>query len=228
MAACVAHLQEFQRMSTLSPESLVERLSWRYAVKKFDAARRIPDATFAALEQSLILSPSSYGLQPWRFVVITDPAVKAKLPPISWNQSQPRDCSHMVVIAGRKTITPADVEAYTQRIAQVRGVKPEVLADYKAMMMGTVTKTPADKLDDWCARQCYIALGFLMSAAAVLGVDACPMEGIVHAEYDKLLGLPEKGYASVVGCALGYRAGDDWLASMKKVRDEAGKLVIRV
>lgn len=215
-------------MTTLSPESLVERLSWRYAVKKFDPSRRIPDATFAALEQSLILSPSSYGLQPWRFVVITDPAVKAKLPPISWNQTQPRDCSHMVVIAGRKTITPADVEAYTQRIATVRGVKSEMLADYKAMMMGTVTKTPPEKLDDWCARQCYIALGFLMSAAAVLGVDACPMEGIVHAEYDKLLNLPEKGYVSVVGCALGYRAGDDWLASMKKVREEAGKLVIRV
>lgn len=212
----------------LSSEALLRQLSWRYAVKKFDAARKIPADTWAVLERSLILSPSSYGLQPWRFVVITDPAVKAKLPAISWNQGQPRDCSHMVVLAARKGIAPADVEKYVQLIATTRGTAPETLNDYKNMMLGTVTKTPPEQLDQWTRHQCYIALGFLMSAAALLEVDACPMEGIVHAEYDKLLNLPASGYTATVGCALGYRAADDWLAGLKKVRYDASELIIRV
>jgi nitroreductase len=214
--------------TTLSPDALLQQLSWRYAVKKFDANRKIPADLWSTLEQTLILSPSSYGLQPWRFVVITDPAVKAKLPAISWNQGQPRDCSHFLVIASRKGIAPQDVENYIQSIIKTRGVPADALADYKNMMLGTVTKTPADQLDQWSKHQAYIALGFIMSAAAMLNIDACPMEGIVHAEYDKLLNLPEKGYTATVGCALGYRASDDWLAGLKKVRYPASDLVIRV
>jgi nitroreductase len=212
----------------MQPSGLVERLEWRYAVKKFDPSRTIDGATWATLERSLVLTPSSYGLQPWKFVVITDPAVKAKLPAISWNQGQPRDCSHMVVLASRIGIQVGDVDRYVQRIASVRGVPEASLADYRAMMVGTVTRTPPDKLDEWCARQCYIALGFLLSACAVVGVDACPMEGILHEKYDELLGLPGKGFRTVVGCAVGYRAADDWLAGLKKVRAEAGDVIVRV
>lgn len=212
----------------ISTDSLLKQLNWRYAVKKFDPARAIAQPTWAALEQSLVLTPTSYGLQPLRFVVITDPAVKAKLPALSWNQTQPRDCSHMVVFAARKGITPADVERYVDRIVEIRKAPREALNDYKNMMLGTVTKTPADRLDEWTARQAYIALGFFLQSAALLGVDACPMEGIVHSEYDKLLGLPEKGYSTVVAAAAGYRAADDWLAPLPKVRFDAKDLVIRV
>ena len=212
----------------VTPESLLRQLSWRYAVKKFDPARTIAPETWSTLEKAMILSPSSYGLQPWRFVVITDPAVKAKLPAISWNQPQTRDCSHMVVFAARHGINAGDVERYVESIVKVRGGPAEALNDYKNMMLGTITKTPPEQLDQWTKHQCYIALGFVMSAAAVLGVDACPMEGIVHAEYDKLLGLTEKGYTATVGCALGYRAADDRMANLKKVRYDASEVVIKV
>lgn len=212
----------------IAPESLIQHLNWRAAIKKFDPARRIPVATWATLEQSLILAPSSYGLQPWRFVVITDPAVKAKLPAISWNQPQPRDCSHFVVIAARKGIAPGDVQHYIDSIAKIRGVPAEALNDYKNMMVGTISKTPPEQLDHWTKHQAYIALGFLLYAAALLEVDACPMEGIVHEEYDKLLQLPARGYSATVACALGYRAGDDRSASAQKVRFDASELVIRV
>ncbi len=215
-------------MTSINTESLLSGLRFRYACKKFDAARKIDAALWQTLEQAMILAPSSYGLQPWKFVVITNDAVKAKLPAISWNQTQPRDCSHMVVFAARKGISPADVEKYVQRIIEVRKAPAEALSDFKGMMLGTVTKTPPEQLDQWCARQCYIALGFLLSAAAMLGVDACPMEGIVGDEYDKLLGLDKFGYHATVAAAVGYRAADDWLAPMPKVRFNAGELVIRV
>ena len=215
-------------MNTISPESLVSQLSWRYAVKKFDATQKLAAGTWKALEQAMILAPSSYGLQPWKFVVITDPAVKAKLPAISWGQTQPRDCSHMVVFAARKGISAEDVEKYIARISQVRGVPAAALGDFKGMMLGTISSGTPEYLDNWTARQCYIPLGFLLSAAAVLGVDACPMEGIVGAEYDKLLGLDKLGYATVMGCALGTRAADDGFAGMKKVRAEASDVVLRV
>ena len=209
-------------------ETMISSLEWRYAVKKFDPAKRVSEETWASLERSMVLSPSSYGLQPWKFVVITDQGIKDKLPEISWNQTQPRDCSHMVVIASKLGIGPAEVERYTAYIASVRNMPEAALADYKKMMLGTVSSTPADKRDEWCARQCYIALGFLMSACAMLGVDACPMEGIVGEKYDELLGLKKIGYRAAVGCAVGYRAADDPIAGFKKVRYPARELVVRI
>jgi nitroreductase len=213
---------------TISADALLDRLSWRYAVKKFDPARTIPADTWSAIERALQLSPSSYGIAPWRFVVITDQATKAKLPPISWNQPQPRDCSHMVVLAARVGISAGDIDRYVELIKRERNATDAMLADYRAMMLNTVQSTPPERLDEWCARQCYIALGFLMSACAMLSVDACPMEGIEASKYDELLGLPERGYRTVVGCAVGYRSADDWLASLKKVRPPAEETVLRV
>ncbi len=216
-------------MTTLTPDALLNQLRWRYATKKFDTARRIPEATWNALEQSLVLAPSSFGLQPWRFAVITDAAVKARLPAISWNQTQPAECSHMVVIAGRTEMSVADVDRYFDRSAALRGEASRAAVEgYKAMMLGFVSRLSKPQAAEWAARQCYIALGQLMAAAAVVGVDACPMEGIVEAEYDKLLDLPRQGYTSVVGCALGYRAADDKYAGMAKVRYEARDVVQRV
>ena len=217
-------------MSTLAPAALLDQLSWRYATKKFDATKKIPDALWNALEQSLVLAPSSFGLQPWHFVVITDPALKAKLPAVSWNQTQPAECSHMVVLAGRTEMKPADVERFMARAAAaVRGPAAGAsLAGYKDIMLGFVARLSAEQAAGWAARQAYIALGQLMASAAVLGIDACPMEGIVGAEYDKLLGLPAKGYTTIVACALGYRAADDKYASAPKVRFDTKDVVTRI
>lgn len=215
-------------MNTMQPEALVSQLKWRYATKKFDASRKIPLATWSALEQSFVLAPSSYGLQPWKFVVISDPAVKAKLPAISWNQTQPADCSHFVVFAGRRGFGAGDVERFIARSAQVRGVTVESLSGYRDMMLGTASRLSPEQANAWCDRQSYIALGFLMASAAALGVDACPMEGIVGPEYDKLLGLDKLGYAALVGCALGYRAADDKYAAAPKVRYSTEDVIVRV
>jgi nitroreductase len=217
-------------MPPTTAENVLTQLQWRYAVKKFDSTRKIPDATWGTIEKAMTLAPSSYGLQPWKFVVLTDAGVKAKLPGISWNQNQGKDCSHYVVLASRMGINPDDVKRYVQRICAVRSVPADHadLKSFEGMMLGTVNTLSREAANEWCARQCYIALGFLLSACAMLGVDACPMEGIEKEKFDDLLGLKKLGFATQVGAAVGYRASDDWLAPMPKVRYESKDVVLRI
>lgn len=218
-------------MHTISPDALLAQLNWRYAVKKFDATKKIPAAQWQAIEQAMVLAPSSYGLQPWKFITISNPALRAELQKVSWNQSQIVDASHLVVFAAKKEVTKADVEKYVERILAVRGggMTPAI-AGYRDMMLGSMANpaaVPGGSMTTYTRAQTYIALGFALSAAAMLGIDACPMEGIDAAAYDKALGLSEMGYHAAVVGAFGYRASDDWLASMKKVRFEANDLFIR-
>ena len=206
-------------MHTLSPESLIGQLRWRYAVKKFDPARRIDAEPWQSLEQVLVLTPSSYGLQPWKFFVITDQDLKQRLVPISWNQQQLADCSHVVVFAIKRDLASEDIDRYLARMAEVRGMPVEKLAGFRKLLVNSFDPPPADfNVDEWATRQVYIALGNFMTSAAVLGIDTCPMEGIEPAKYDALLGLEEKGYATAVVCVAGYRAADDKYASLPKVR----------
>lgn len=213
-------------MPDLTPTELLQRLNWRYAVKQFDAQRRIPDDVWQSIERGLILSPSSFGLQPWRFIVITDPDIKRQLPPISWHQTQPLDCSHMVVLAARKSLDTDYVDHFMQSVAATRGVPLASLSGYRNVILQSVEQSAGAHLH-WNARQVYIALGQLMTAAAMLGVDSCPMEGLDFPAYDQLLGLSETPYTSVVGCALGYRNAGDKYASAAKVRFSDDELIIR-
>ena len=213
-------------MRTLEPTALIEGLNWRYATKQFDPTKKIPSDIWEALEDALVLSPSSYGLQPWQFFVITDPAVKAALRPYSWDQSQVTDCSHHVVFASRNVIDEAFVDKYIARIAEVRGVTPESLQFYKEMMSVDILNGPRSKwVKEWAARQAYIALGNFMTCAALLRVDTCPMEGMDPAKYDEILGLPAKGFSTVVACPAGYRAEADKYATLPKVRFEKADLL---
>jgi nitroreductase len=214
-------------MASLPPETLVAQLRWRYATKKFDPTRKIPPDTWDALEQALVLTPSSYGLQPWKFFVVTDPAVKAKLPPHSWGQKQPQDCSHMVVLTLKADLNEADVDRYLARIAEVRGQSLEALASFKQIMMGSIADPPFD-INEWAARQVYIALGQFMACAALIGVDTCPMEGIDPAKYDEELGIAKQGYRTTVACAAGYRSPDDRYAQTPKVRFKTEDVVQRI
>lgn len=208
----------------ISSETLLSALRWRYATKKFAPGREIPEAAWKALEQSLVLAPSSYGLQPWKFFVVDDPALRARLKPASWNQAQITDASRLVVFAGRKGFSAPDVERFAARIAEVRGTPSESLEAYKKMMLGSLSQPP-DALRGWIARQVYLALGVFLASAAALGVDACPMEGIDPAEYDRILGLPEKGYNALVVATAGYRAEDDAYARSPKVRYPAPEVI---
>jgi nitroreductase len=209
-------------------DTLLAALHWRYATKKFDPAKKIADATWAALEQALILTPTSYGMQPFKFLVLTDAALRAQLVPVSWGQTQPVDCSHYVVLAARAQNTEADVAHYIARMAEVRGLPAEALAGFKKVLLGDVVHGPRGQMAlEWAARQSYIALGNFMTAAALLGVDTCPMEGFDPVKYDEILGLPAQGFRAVVACAAGYRAEDDKYAALPKVRLPAGELIER-
>jgi len=212
----------------VSNETLLAQLQWRYATKKFDSGKTISAAAWAALEQALILTPTSYGMQPYKFVVLTDPALRALLVPASWGQTQPVDCSHYIVFAARAQNTEADVDRYLARMSEVRGLPVEALAGFKKVLMGDVVHGARGQVAlEWAARQAYIALGSFMTAAALVGVDTCPMEGFEPPKYDEILGLPAQGYHAVVACAAGYRAADDKYASLPKVRFPASELIDR-
>jgi len=213
-------------MNPLNPAQLLEALEWRYATKVFDATKKIPADVWTALEKALILTPTSYGLQPYHFLIVQDPAKRAALLPHSWRQKQVVDCSHYVVFTSRTDMKEADVTRFIERVSAVRGIPAEALHPYRDMMLGDVVHGARGKVaHEWATRQTYIALGNLMTAAALLGVDTCPMEGLVPAEYDKILQLQGTGYATVVACALGYRSANDKYASLAKVRYPLAEVV---
>jgi nitroreductase len=205
-------------MAPVSPDLILEQLHWRYATKKFDPARKIAPELWAKVEQAALLAPSSYGLQPWRFIVITDPATRQKLHTVSWNQPQILDASHLVVFAAKKPPTPADVDRHIARTALVRGVSTDGLADYRQRMLGSLARMSGPDAHAWATRQTYIALGVFLSACALAGVDACPMEGFQPEKYDEILGLGEKGLGAVVIATAGYRLPDDPAAKLAKSR----------
>jgi nitroreductase len=212
-----------------SNKILLEQLNWRYAVKKFDAARGLSDEDWQALEEVLILTPTSYGLQPYKFIVVTCPKTKERLMEHAWNQTQVRDCSHLVVIAGKTNLTEADVERYLERVVEVRKVSRESQKDYANVLHGFSQKLEIDgKTLEWAARQAYLALGFLMTAAALRGIDSCPLEGFIPENFNEVLDLESQNLSAIVLCALGYRADDDWLGSLAKVRMPQTELVHHV
>lgn len=213
-------------MTRVPAPELIQQLNWRYATKVFDPARKIPAELWEQLEQALVLTPSSFGLQPYRFIVVTDPALKARLRPASWNQSQIEDCSHLVVFLAQNDMTEASIDEYLARIAQVRGVTAESLAGYRSFMVGDLVQGPRHAIiQEWAARQTYIALGNFMTSAAVLGVDTCPLEGLVPAQYDEILGLAGSGYRTVCACPAGYRSEADKYATLPKVRYAKDRLI---
>src|SRR5262245_30133217 len=174
-------------MPAASPESVVDQLRWRYATKKCDPSRQIPPDAWSPMEQSLVLTSASYGLQASKVFVVTDPAVKAHFPASSWGQQQPKDCSHMVVFATRVNLGESDIDRYLGRVSEVRGQTVESLAGFRRTMIGSLSG-PFD-VDRWAAHQVYISLGQFMACDAVVAVDNCPMEGIHTVRYDEVLGI---------------------------------------
>ena len=209
----------------MKTEEVLAALRFRYATKRFDASRKIPSDQWDAIEDSLVLTPSSFGLQPWKFLVVNDPAVRAKLLPESWNQPQVTEASHFIVLTARTDLNQEDIEAWINRMAEVQGTTPEAVAPLRGMIEGFAERMSREERHVWNTRQVYIALGQLMTTAAVLGIDTCPMEGISASSYDRILGLEGSGYATVVACALGYRSPEDKYASIPKTRFSREKVV---
>jgi len=215
-------------MHPVSPETALAQLRWRYAVKKFDPSKKIDSHTWAALEDSLVLAPSSYGLQPWKFFVVEDAAVRQQLLPHSWGQAQIVEASHLVVFAVKENMNAADAERHVKRTSEVRGVPLASLEGYKGMMAGSLSRAMPEEVDVWMSRQVFIAFGQFLATCAMVGVDACPMEGFVPAKYDEILGLTAKGYAARVVATVGYRHAEDKVAKLAKVRYPKDEVVERI
>jgi nitroreductase len=202
----------------ISPNDLLEALNFRYATKGFDPSRKLTPETWSALKTTLALTPSSFGLQPWKFIVVDSPEIREKLKAASWGQPQVTDASHLVVLTARTDLTQQDIDKWIARLSEVQGTPLENLAGYAGMISSFSNNMSAAEKQAWNTRQVYIALGQLMTAAAVMGIDTCPFEGISPSDYDDILGLKNSGYATVVACALGYRSPDDKYSQAKKAR----------
>lgn len=215
-------------MPPVPAATVVSQLEWRYATQKFDA-RPIDAAAWDALERALVLTPSSFGIQPWEFVVVEDAAVRQQLLAASWSQEQVVASPKLVVFAARTGLDAADAERYVRRAMDVRRLAPGTLDGFQRTLVRFVSQ-PKEKydVDAWAVRQVYIALGQFMTAAAMLGIDTCPMEGISPAKYDEILGLPARRLRTAVVCCAGYRASDDPDATLAKVRYERGEVISRV
>lgn len=210
----------------MNPSDILSSLNWRYACKVFDPAKKIPAETWAALEESLVLTPSSFGMQPWKFIVIQDPGLRERLVPHAWNQRQVADCSHLVVMTTFREMPEEHIDANIRRMMEVRGGTPEALMGFRNMVAG-FRQSGQEKgwLRDWAKQQSYIALGQFMLAAALLEIDTCPMEGFVPAKFDEILGLTGGDYTTAVLCPAGYRSADDKYAVLPKVRFAAGDVI---
>lgn len=202
-----------------------EHLLWRYATKKFDPAKKLSDQQLKDLLEAIRLAPTSYGLQPYRVLVVKDPAIRAALREKAWGQSQVTDASELIVFCALKTIGEAYVDEYVGHVVKERGTTPEALKGYRDMMGSFIQGMPAETLAEWMKKQTYIALGVGLSAAASMKIDSCPMEGFDKNAFDEILGLADKNLASIVLMPVGFRASDDATAQMKKARFPMDQLV---
>ena len=209
-------------------KSLHETLMWRYATKVFDTTKKVSDETINELLDAARLSPSWYGVQPWKFILIEDPSLRQKLRAASYDQPQVTDASHFVVFAAKTGYSEKDVDAYIESTAKLQGVSPSDLTPLREGIMGSiVNRLQGDALANFAMNQTHIALGFFLEAAALKEVDACPMGGFDPAAYDEILGLRELGLHAAVIVAVGYRSGDDRAATRTKSRFELEEVVIR-
>lgn len=216
-------------MNAIDRNQLIGQLNWRYATKQFDPQRKISSEEWATLEDALVLTPSSYGLQPWKFVVVTNPAIREQLVAASHGQRQVADASHLVVFAIKKDLCERDIDSHLDRISEVRGVPREALGQFRDMMVGSLIKRLGEaERNAWATKQVYIALGNFLTSAALLGIDACPMEGVDPAKYDEILGLKKHGLSTVVAAPAGYRAATDKSSRAKKVRFARDQVLVRI
>ena len=216
-------------MGIVDTNQLLGQLRWRYATKEFQPDRKIGAEDWAVLENALLLTPSSYGLQPWRFVVVTDPLMRAVLLPASQEQDQITDASHLVVFAAKRNVSETDVDAHIHHIAFTCGISVGSLAPYRGYIVGNLLQSMDENARGaWARNQVYIALGNLLTCAALLGIDACPMEGFDRTQYNEILGLNAQGFATAVIATLGYRSPGDKYATRRKVRFPKEQMFTRI
>ena len=205
-------------------ENYIENLHWRYATKKFDKERELSEEDLEKLLESVRLSASSYGLQPYEIFVIKDEKTREKLREAAWNQPQLTDSSLVLVFANFRKIEEAHIDTYLDNIAETRNITRADLKGMEDMLKNTILSFSEEEQRTWAAKQTYIALGNLLSAAADFRIDSCPMEGFDNEKFDEILGLEEKNLTSSVIATVGYRSEEDRVQHLEKVRKNKSEL----
>lgn len=214
-------------MSRVDNEILYNQMNWRYACKKFDPNKKIREADWKILAESLRLSASSYGLQPWKFIVVQSPELRKQLLPLSWGQTPVIEASHIIVITYKEKMDEAHIDKHLNQIAKIRGLDVTTLEKYKSTMLSDLVNGPrAAVINWWAQKQTYIAMGSFLTTAALMEIDTLPMEGIDPTGYDRVLELEGSGYKTVAAIACGYRTADDKFQHAKKVRFDIDDVVV--
>jgi nitroreductase len=207
-------------------EEIISALEKRYAVKTFDPSKKVSDKDLRAILESGRLSPSSFGIEPWKFVVVTNSELRKKMRAAGYGQMKITDASHVIAVAYR-TDADALVTELVGRTALAHGKTIEELDGLRKMVGGSVAGKQGDALESWLKAQTYIPLGIMILTAALLGIDSCPMEGFDPGQIDAILKLNEKNLRSATMFAVGYR-GDDAHAALPKVRRSYDDAVITI
>lgn len=199
-------------------EKYIDNLKWRYATKLFDNTRKVSQEDLEKLLDSIRLSASSYGLQPYEIIVVEDSEIREKLKPAAWNQSQISDASHLIVFAAHTGLEEDYIQTYLENISNTRKIPTGSLSGLKSMLENSVLSWSKTQQAEWAAKQAYIALGNFLSAAASFQIDTCPMEGFDAAKFDEILDLSSKGLTATVIAPIGYRSEEDKTQFAPKVR----------
>ena len=206
--------------------SLIDTLNWRYATKKMDASKSVPEEIVNRILEAIRLSASSSGLQPYQVIVVKNKALREQIVPHAWNQQQIVDGSHLLVFAAWDNYTEQRINTMFDLVNEERGFTNEGWEAYRQKILAAYPPRPAEVNYEHAARQAYIGLGTALIAAAEEGVDSTPMEGFDPEKVDEILGLKEKGLRSVILLPLGYRQEEgDWLVNLKKVRRTSSEFI---
>lgn len=208
--------------------SYLKSLNWRYATKKYNPDKKVSAGDLQTLKEAVRLSVSSMGLQPYRILIIEDPEVRQKLKPAASNQNGITEASHLFVFANEVNVGDKEVDAYVNNIAATRQVPKESLTPFADMMKGFVSGKDEANINFWAAKQAYLAMSSLITAAAVLNIDATPMEGFNNKEFNEILGLDALGLNAAVIATIGYRHEEDAFQHLKKVRKPENELFITI
>lgn len=208
-------------------EKLIQALNYRYATKKFDPAKKLSQKELDTIIESVRLTATSYGLQLMKLVVVEDPEIREKLVDESYGQRQVAEASHLFVLCRERELTEEHFEQHAQNLSEAREVDPDRLDRAKHAWMRSILSMNKEEQKVWMEKQIYIALGNLLTACAVLGVDTCPMEGFKSDAYDSILELADDNLASVLVIPIGFRSEEDELASANKVRRSTSQFLLK-
>lgn len=215
-------------MNLLKMEKSIEHLKWRYAVKKFDPSKILPNTKVEGLMHAFNLTATSYGLQPIKMIVVRHKELQEQMVQYSYGQTQVQDASHVLVLCVENTIDKKFITQYFKRVKSTRGTSDSILKPFEESLVNSFSKKEKKEVKGWATNQAYLALGNLLSYCAMEEIDSCPMEGFIPKEYDRLLNLDEKGLTSVLVLPVGYRATDDMFSELKKVRKDIEESVIEI